>query len=74
LSILISLAIGCGFLQQFKFISSECISQNASIKSFVIENVSKLERIETKAFNKTTVEFVRVPGSVAFLGQLCFSS
>jgi hypothetical protein len=38
-------------------ISSESHSETESIQSIVIENVSKLEGIEAKAFEKTQLEF-----------------
>jgi hypothetical protein len=56
-----------------KFISSECLGQNKSIKSIVIENMSKLERIESEAFKRTSLNFFSIPNSVAFLGANCFS-
>jgi hypothetical protein len=37
-----------------------------------IESMSKLERIETAAFEKTGLKFVRVPNSVEVLCEECF--
>jgi hypothetical protein len=56
-----------------KKISSENHSENESIESIVIDNVSKLDRIEAKTFKKTKLEFMKIPVSVGFLGEECFS-
>jgi hypothetical protein len=42
-----------------KKMSSESVSSNRLIKSVVIENQSKLEIIETHAFENTHLEFMR---------------
>jgi hypothetical protein len=47
------------------------VYENESIKSVVIENMSKLEGIETEGFQKTGLQFVTVPGSVGVLGANC---
>jgi hypothetical protein len=60
-------------LSPIKFISSQILSERESIQSVVIEDVSKLQRIEAKAFQTTNLEFVKIPVSVAFLGEKCFS-
>jgi hypothetical protein len=57
-----------------KFISSESISENESIQSVVIENMSELECIETKAFEKTNLQLIILPASVEVLDAECFSS
>jgi hypothetical protein len=54
---------------RIKFISSKSVSEKESLKSVVIENGSKLERIESEAFQKTGVKFVTIPDSVTFFGR-----
>jgi hypothetical protein len=49
-----------------KILSSKSISQNEFIELIVIENISKLSRIESEAFKHVNVRFVRVPSSVGF--------
>jgi hypothetical protein len=50
-----------------KLVSSKSIDGNNSVKSVVIENLSKLERIESKAFKKTRVRLITIPDSVESL-------
>jgi uncharacterized protein YuzB (UPF0349 family) len=58
------------FPSSIKLISSKAIYENESI---VIENLSKLERIESEAFRKTSLNFFSVPHSVKALDVKCFS-
>jgi hypothetical protein len=56
-----------------KFIPSNCVYENKTIKSIVIENMSKLEGIESEAFQNTNLKFIAIPNSVVFLSAKCFS-
>jgi hypothetical protein len=56
-----------------KLISSQCIYENDFIKSGVIENLSKLEGIESEGFKKTSLRFLAVSASVQLLSANCFS-
>jgi hypothetical protein len=56
-----------------KLICSRNVYKNESIKSIVIENVSKLEKINSEAFQKTALNFFTIPSSVEVLGEKCFS-
>jgi hypothetical protein len=58
---------------QIKIVSSKSVYQNKSFKSVVIENMSNMERIESKAFGKTDLQFLAVPVSVKALSEKCFS-
>jgi hypothetical protein len=55
-----------------KLISLKSVSENESLKSVVIENMSKLEGIESEAFQRTILNFLAIPNSVGFLGSKCF--
>jgi hypothetical protein len=55
-----------------KIISSKGCSENKYIKSIVVENKSKLERIESEAFQRADLKFLAIPDSVTFLGERCF--
>jgi hypothetical protein len=50
-------------------ISSKSVYENKCIKSAVIQNISKLEGIESEAFRKTDIQFITIPESVAFLDE-----
>jgi uncharacterized protein YuzB (UPF0349 family) len=56
-----------------KVICSESVSDNQLIKSVVIENMSQLKIIESNAFIKTSLQFLRIPDSVEVLGEECFA-
>jgi hypothetical protein len=49
------------------------VYNNQNIKSVVIENKSKLGRIEGEGFKNTGLNFITIPVSVGFLGPNCFS-
>jgi hypothetical protein len=49
--------------------SSLWIYRNEHIKSVVFENGSKLEQIEARAFSKTSLQFLNIPGSISFLDE-----
>jgi hypothetical protein len=53
-------------------ISSECFYDSKQFKFLVFENLSMLERIETKAFSKTSLISVVILRSVEVLGESCF--
>jgi hypothetical protein len=55
-----------------KFISSKSVSKKESIHSIVIENVPKLERVESKAFEHTGVQGITVPASAEVFDEECF--
>jgi hypothetical protein len=68
---LLSSAIRLWIPSPIGFIASECFYDNLQLKFVVFENVSMLKRIEARAFSKTTLRSVDIPGSVEVLGESC---
>jgi hypothetical protein len=55
-----------------KFIASESFSDNEEFGFLVFEKVSMLERIEAKAFSKTTLKSIVISEFVEVLSERCF--